>query len=97
MEYKIINKTLYICDKWGNLGRRISENVVFGTFDDETSTFLITKSDGKVELKDLNGTVKRVISKDGFEARFQGNNIILRKKDGRTCIVDRNGNIQRYL
>jgi hypothetical protein len=97
MEYKIINKTLYICDKWGNLGRRISENVVFGTFDDNTSTFLVTKTDGKVELKDINGTVRRVISNDGFEARFQGDDIILRKKDGRTCIVDRSGNIQRYV
>jgi hypothetical protein len=97
MEYKIINRTLYICDKWGNLGRRISENVVFGTFDEATSTFLVTKTDGKVELKDINGTVRRVISNDGFEARFHDSGIILRKKDGRTCIVDRYGNIQRYL
>ena len=75
MEFKILNKTLFICDKWGNLGRRISENVIFGTFDDKTSTFLVTKQDGKVELRDLNGTVRRVISNDGFEARFHDNEI----------------------
>jgi hypothetical protein len=97
MEYKIINRTLYICDKWGNLGRRISENVAFGTFDEKTSTFLVTKTDGKVELRDLNSTVKRIISNDGLEARFHDNDIILRKKNGKTCIVDRSGNVQRYL
>ena len=97
MEYKIINKTLYICDKWGNTGRRISENVSFGTFDDATSTFLVTKTDGKVELKDLNGSVRRVLSNDGVEARFKGNDIIIRKKDGKTCIVDIYGNIQRWM
>jgi hypothetical protein len=97
MEYKIINRNLYICDKWGNLGRRISENVAFGTFDDKTSTFLVTKTDGKVELRDINGTIKRIISNDGIEARFQDVNIILRKKDGKTCIVDRSGNIQRWM
>ena len=37
MNYKILNKTLFICDKWGNIGKRISENVAFGTFDDKTS------------------------------------------------------------
>ena len=57
MEYKIVNRTLYTCDKWGNLGRRISENVTFGTFDEKTSTFLITKIDGKVETRDINGNV----------------------------------------
>lgn len=97
MEYKIINRNLYISDKWGNLGRKISENVAFGTFDDKTSTFLVTKTDGKVELRDINGTIKRIISNDGIEARFQDVNIILRRKDGKTCIVDRSGNIQRWM
>ena len=97
MEYKILNRTLFLCDKWGNTTRRISENVAFGTFDDKTSTFLVTKTDGKVELKDLNGSVRRDLSNDGVEARFQGNDIIIRKKDGKTCIVDIYGNIQRWM
>jgi hypothetical protein len=97
MNYKIVNKTLYLCDNYGNLGRRISENVSFGTFDDKTSTFLITKTDGKVELKDVNGNILRTISSDGYEARFQSNDIVLRKKDGKTCIIDRYGNIRRYI
>ena len=97
MEYKIINQTLFICDKWGNLGRRISENVAFGTFNESTSTFLVTKTDGKVELKDMNGTVRRVVSNDGLEARFSGDDIIVRRKDGKTCVVDIYGNVQRYI
>ena len=97
MEYKIVNRTLYTCDKWGNLGRRISENVTFGTFDEKTSTFLITKIDGKVETRDINGNVERIISNDGIEARFSDVDIILRKKDGKTCILDRYGNIRRYI
>jgi hypothetical protein len=97
MDYKILNGTLFLCDKWGNTSKRISENVAYGTFDDTTSTFLITKLDGKVEIKDANGNLTRTVSNDGLEARFQGKDIILRKKDGRTCIIDRVGNIQRYI
>lgn len=97
MEYKISNRSLYICDKYGNLGRKISENVSFGTFDEKTSTFLITKIDGKVEIKDMVGNIIRVISNDSIEARFQGDQIIIRKNNGKTCVVDKYGNIQRYI
>ena len=47
MYYKIVNSTLYVCDHYGNIGRRIAENVGFGTFDDDTSTFLVTRLNGK--------------------------------------------------
>jgi hypothetical protein len=98
MYYKILNKILYKTDQWGNTNRIISENVSFGTFDDKTQTFLITKLDGKVELRDSNGNILRIISTVGVEARFESNNdIVLRMKDGRTCIVDRNGNMRRFL
>jgi hypothetical protein len=97
MNYKILNKELYLCDKWGNVGRRISENVAFGTFDDKTSVFLITKIDGKLELRDINGNIIRVISSDVLEARFQSDEIILRKKDGKNLVIDRFGNIKRAI
>ena len=97
MNYKILNKELYLCDKWGNVGRRISENVAFGTFDDKTSVFLITKIDGKLELRDINGNIIRVISSDVLEARFQSDEIILRKKDGKNLVIDRFGNIKRSI
>lgn len=97
MYYKILNKILYRTDQWGNTNRIITENVSFGTYDEKTSTFLVTKLDGKVELRDSNGNILRIISTVGVEARFESNDIILRMKDGRTCIVDRNGNIRRFL
>lgn len=97
MYYKILNKILYRTDQWGNTNRIITENVSFGTYDEKTSTFLVTKLDGKVELRDSNGNILRIISTVGMEARFESNDIILRMKDGRTCIVDRNGNIRRFL
>jgi hypothetical protein len=98
MIYKIVNKNLYTCDMYGNILRRISENVSFSTFDDKTSTFLVTKTDGKLELKDTNGNIIRTISSDVLEARFQSSDdIIVRKKDGRNCIIDKYGNIRRYI
>lgn len=98
MYYKILNKVLYKTDQWGNPNRAISENVSFGTYDDKTQTFLVTRLDGRVELKDVNGNMLRIISEVGVEARFDSDNhIILRMKDGRTCIVDRAGNVRRFF
>ncbi len=97
MDYKIVNQALYLCDRIGNIGRRIAEGVSFGTFDDKSSTFLITKTDGKVELRDTNGNLKRTLINDSIEARFSGDEIIVRKKDGRTCLIDKVGNIKRYI
>jgi methyltransferase-like protein len=97
MTYKIVNKNLYTCDMYGNILRRISENVSFSTFDDKTSTFLVTKIDGKLELKDIYGNMIRTIASDAIEARFQSDMIIVRKKDGRNCIIDKYGNLQRYI
>jgi S-adenosylmethionine hydrolase len=98
MNYKILNRNLYTTDVYGNILRRISENVTFGTYDDKTSTFLVTKIDGKVELKDIYGNIIRTISSDVIEARFQSSDdIIVRKKDGRNCILDKYGNVKRYI
>ena len=97
MYYKILNKILYRTDQWGNTNRIITENVSFGTYDEKTATFLVTKLDGKVELRDSNGNILRIISTVGVEARFESNDIILRMKDCRTCIVDRNGNLKRFF
>lgn len=81
----------------GNLGRRISESVSFGTFDDDSNIFLITRTDGKVELRDTNGNHKRTLINNSIEARFCGKDIIVRKNDGKTCLIDKVGNIKRYI
>lgn len=97
MFYKIVNESLYVCDKMGNLGRRISEDVSFGTFDDDSNTFLITKTNGKVELRDTNGNHKRTLIDESIEARFSGSDIIVRRNNGKTCLIDKVGNIKRYI
>ena len=98
MTYKILNNSLYSCDTWGNIKMKISENVVFGTYDDTTSSFLVTKGDGKVEIRDKNGNIKRLVASDGVEARFGSpNEIVVRKRDGRTCVVDWWGNVKRCI
>jgi len=98
MNFKILNKTLYSCDKWGNIRMKISENVVFGTWDDKTSMFLVTKDDGKLEIRDVYGNILRILAKDAIEGRFQSSDeVVVRRKDGKTHVIDRWGNIRRQL
>jgi hypothetical protein len=81
----------------GNLGRRISENVAFGTYDESQKIFLITSIDGKLETKDIGGNPIRVLSQGVLEARFSGTDILVRKKDGKNILIDKMGNIKRYF
>jgi hypothetical protein len=81
----------------GNLGRRISENVAFGTYDESQKIFLITSIDGKLETKDIGGNPIRVLSQGVLEARFSGTDILVRKKDGKNVLIDKAGNIKRYF
>jgi hypothetical protein len=81
----------------GNLGRRISENVAFGTYDESQKIFLITSIDGKLETKDIGGNPIRVLLQGVLEARFAGTDILVRKKDGRNVLIDKAGNIKRYF
>jgi hypothetical protein len=97
MDYKITNQALYSCDKYGNLGRKICDNVSFGTYDDAQNLFLVTKFDGKVETRDINGNHLRTICEGAIEARFSGTDIIVRRKDGRTELRDRFGNQLRWM
>jgi len=81
----------------GNLGRKISENVAFGTYDESQNIFLITSIDGKLETKDIGGNPIRVLSHGVLEARFSGTDILVRKKDGKNVLIDKVGNIKRYF
>lgn len=97
MNYKIKNQTLYICDTYGNTGRRIAENVSFGTYDESQNIFLVTLLNGKVETRDSNGNQIRTITENAIEARFSGTDLIIRKIDGRTEVRDKHGNLIRHL
>jgi len=97
MMFKIVNQSLYLCDAVGNLGRRIAENVAFGTYDDSQKIFLITNIDGKLETKDIMGNNIRVLSQGVLEARFSGTDILVRKRDGKNVLIDKMGNVKRYF
>lgn len=97
MNYKIINQSLFLCDAIGNIGRRISDDVAFATYNDESKTFLVTRSGGKLETKDIMGNPIRVIHEGVLEARFSGNDILVRRRDGKNLIIDLVGNIKRYI
>lgn len=97
MMFKIVNQSLYLCDSIGNLGRRISENVAFGTYDETQKIFLITKVNGSLETKDIMGNNIRVLSQGVLEARFSGTDILVRKRDGKNVLIDKMGNIKRYF
>lgn len=96
MNFKIVNKSLYLCDNFGNIGRLISDSVNFATYDETNNIFLITNVSGRLETKDINGNNIRVIAQEVLEARFQGSDILIRKRDGRNVLVDKIGNIKRY-
>jgi len=97
MMFKIVNQSLYLCDSIGNLGRRISENVAFSTYDESQKIFLITKVNGSLETKDIMGNPIRTLSQGVLEARFSGTDILVRKRDGKNVLIDKMGNIKRYF
>jgi hypothetical protein len=97
VNYKIINKILYISDIYGNILRKIIEGVSFATYDDAQALFLVTRMDGKVETREINGNFRRLLGNSAYEARFSGTDVIIRKRDGVIELRDRNGNIIRYL
>ena len=51
----------------------------------------------KVEVRDENGFTLRTICKEATEARFQGTNIVVRRKDGRNELRDKVGFQLRWL
>ena len=96
MNWIIKNGSLFLCDIYGNTGRRISESVSFANYDDKTKVFLVTLTDGKVVTKDVNGNSLRQICEGAIEARFQDDKILVRTKSGNQ-LRDRVGNFLRSM
>ncbi len=96
MDWIIKQNSLYLCDTWGNTGRRISDNTAFANFDDKTKTFIVTLLDGKVITKDINGNYLRQICEGAIEARFQDDKILVRTRTG-NHLRDRVGNFLRSM
>ena len=96
MNWVIKSGGLYLCDTYGNTGRRISENVAFANFNESEKIFLVTLLDGKVVTKDINGNALRQICEGAIEARFQGDKILVRTRVGNQ-LRDRVGNFLRNM
>ena len=96
MEYKITRDTLYTCDKYGNIIREICKSVNSASYSESTKLFLVTFLNGKVETRDTHGNRVRVISEGAIDAKFDGQNILVRTKSGNK-IVDKFGNIIRRV
>lgn len=96
MDWIIKNGQLFLTDKWGNTGRRISENVGFATYNESEKIFLVTLNDGKVVTKDINGNFLRQICDGAIEARYQDEKILVRTRNGNE-LRDRVGNFLRKM
>lgn len=92
---KIESSILYTCDKYGNKGRQIARDVAFATYCETQKLFLVTSLNGNVDTRDEYGNHRRQIGKNAIEARFDGNNILVRTKDGKNEQRDQYGNLIR--
>ncbi len=96
MNYIIKNYKLFLSDRYGNTGRQISENVQFATWSESQRIFLVTQSDGRVITKDNNGNSIRRICDGAIEAKFEGENILVRTRNGNQ-LLDKYGNLIRRM
>jgi hypothetical protein len=94
MEFKIKSETLSTCDKYGNVIRRICDNVNYASFSDKENIFVVTYNNGVVETRDVYGNRIRKICDGAIDAKFQDTNIIVRTKNGNQ-LRDRHGNVIR--
>ena len=97
MDYKISNSNLFLTDKWGNTGQRVAESVSYVTFSDELKLFVVTKLNGVVETRDVNGNFIRRIAENAVEARYTGSEFNIRRKDGKNEKRDKVGNFIRLF
>lgn len=96
---KIVNAQLYISDVAGNLRMRIADKVQFGSYSESLNIFVVTDLDGDVMTYDTSGNPIRKIrvDKDAIEARFVGDDILIRTRKGENMMYDISGNIRRVL
>jgi hypothetical protein len=96
MNYKIQSDTLYTCDKWGNVIRKICDSVNNASFSEKDNIFVVTYINGGVETRDAFGNRIRFICDGAQDAKFQDTNIVVRTKSGNQ-LRDKYGNlIRRY-
>lgn len=97
MNFKIDGITLYTCDRYGNKGRQIADNVKFASYDESQKIFLVVDLDGVVQTRDEYGNPIREICENASEARFVGVDIMVRTTSGGNEQRDKYGFLIRTL
>lgn len=69
MGFTIKKDVLYTCDKWGNTGHRVAENVSNAHYSESKELFLVVKLNGSVELRDKNGNPRGMIAENAKDAK----------------------------
>jgi hypothetical protein len=98
MIYYVKNGVLYTADFMGAAAKRIKgDNIATAFLNESNKTFVITRTNGLVEVINENGLVLRHIFNEGLEARFQGNDILVREKSGRTTLRSLSGLVLKSI
>jgi hypothetical protein len=98
MIYYVKNGVLYTADYMGAAAKRLKgDNIATAFLNEYNKTFVITRTNGLVEIINENGLVLRNIFNEGLEARFQGNDILVREKSGRTTLRSLSGLVLKSI
>lgn len=98
MIYYVKNGVLYTADYMGAAAKRIKgDNIATAFLNESNKTFVITRTNGLVEVINENGLVLRNIFNEGLEARFEGNDILVREKSGRTTLRSLSGLVLKSI
>ena len=87
---------LVSADYMGAATKRICDGVSNADYCTKTRVYVITLINGVVETRDYNGNRIRQICDGATESRFNGGLITVRR-NGRTELRDRSGNLQKYI
>ena len=87
MIYYVRSGVLYTADYMGAAAKRIiGDNLVSAYLNESNKTYVITRSNGLVEVISETGLRLRNICNEGLDARFEGNDVLVREKSGRTTL-----------
>jgi hypothetical protein len=98
MIYYVKNGVLYTADYMGAASKRIKgDNIITAFLNESNKTFVITRTNGLVEVINENGLVLRNICNEGLDARFEGNDVLVREKSGRTTLRSLSGLVLKSI
>ena len=96
MVFFIKGGVLYTAENAGGASKRIvGDNIVRASLNESTKEFVIVRSNGKVEIVNMNGLVIRNICEGAVDAQYDGDNVLVRDGKGVNTIRNKNGLVLR--